>query len=182
MGRPKQAQVKEVFPVRLPEERRRSLHAEAETRGSSASDVIRSHLERYAEIVWRDLPRLGEDEWCAVFEALGTVPVDVEAVAGAGAKAANMLEQTDLARKWKVDAAELAEALRAWTFGQCCAAADAAGRFRRALAVESLGALAAARQATTRPAELVLEAPATRKGSGEAPATRKDSGARRRRQ
>ena len=31
MGRPKQAQVKEVFQVRLPDDRRRALQAEAET-------------------------------------------------------------------------------------------------------------------------------------------------------
>ena len=39
----------------LPEDRRRALQAEAETRGSTASDVVRMHLERYAEIVWRAL-------------------------------------------------------------------------------------------------------------------------------
>jgi hypothetical protein len=33
------------------------------------------HLERYAEIAWRDLPKLRESDWCAVFEALGSVPV-----------------------------------------------------------------------------------------------------------
>src|ERR1041384_562427 len=62
MGRPKQAQVKEVFHVRLLDERRRALQAEAETRGSTPSDVIRLHLERYAEIAWRDLPKLGDHE------------------------------------------------------------------------------------------------------------------------
>jgi hypothetical protein len=165
MGRPKQAKVKEVFPVRLPEDRRRALHVEAETRGSSASDVIRSHLERYAEIAWRDLPKLGDSDWCAVFEALGSVPVDVAAVAGVGTKVAGMLEQADLARKWKVDADGLTSASRAWTFGQSCAVADAAARFHQALATKGTDALAAARQATTRPAELVLEAPARTRSS-----------------
>jgi hypothetical protein len=166
MGRPKQAQVKEVFPVRLPEDRRRALQAEAETRGGNASDVIRLHLERYSEIAWRDLPKLRDGDWCAVFEALGSVPVDVAAVAWVGMGVARSLEETELARKWKVDAGQLAAASRAWTFGQACAVADAAVRFHRALAVRGADALEAARQATTRPAALVLEAPARRERSG----------------
>jgi len=168
MGRPKQAQVKEVFQVRLPDERRRALQAEAETRGNTPSEVIRLHLERYAEIAWRDLPKLTDSAWCAVFEAIGSVPVDVAAVAWIGMTMARATEETDLCRKWKVDAGELASASRAWTFGQACAVADAAVRFHRALTVKGTGAIEAARQATTRPAGLVLEAPARR----ERPSTR----------
>jgi hypothetical protein len=108
MGRPKQAQVKEVFPVRLPDDRRRALQAEAETRGGNASDVIRLHLERYSEMAWRDLPKLRDADWCTVFEALGSVPVDVAAVAWVGMAVARSLEETELARKWKVDAGQLA--------------------------------------------------------------------------
>jgi hypothetical protein len=117
------------------------------------------HLERYAEIAWRDLPKLRESDWCAVFEALGSVPVDVAAVAAVGITIARAMEETDLARKWKVDVRELTSVSRAWTFGQACAVADAAGRFHRALAVKGTDAIEAARQATTRPAALVLTAP-----------------------
>jgi len=163
MGRPKQIRVKEVFPVRLPEERRRALQAEAETRGSTASDVVRMHLERYAEITWRDLPKLRESDWCAMFEALGSVPVDVAAVAPVGMTIARAMEETDLARKWKVDAREMASVSRAWTLGQSCAVADAAARFHQALAVKGTDAIEAARQATTRPATLVLSAPVRRR-------------------
>jgi hypothetical protein len=159
MGRPKQAQVKEVFQVRLPDDRRRALQAEAETRGNTPSEVIRLHLERYAEMAWRDLPKLSDNAWCAVFEAVGSVPVDVAAVAWIGMTVARAVEETELGRKWKVDAGELASMSRAWTFGQACAVADAMVRFHRALAVKGTDALAAARQATTRPAALVLEAP-----------------------
>jgi len=166
MGRPKQAQVKEVFPVRLPDERRRALQAEAETRGGNTSDVIRLHLERYSEIAWRDLPKLREGDWCVVFEALGSVPVDVAAVAAVGMTVARAIEETDLARKWKSDPRELTSASRAWTFGQACAVADAAVRFHRALAAKGTDAIEAARQATTRPATLVLAAPSRRERSG----------------
>jgi hypothetical protein len=162
MGRPKLAQVKEVFQVRLPDERRRALQAEAETRETTPSDVIRLHLERYAEIAWRDLPKLSDNAWCAVFEAVGSVPVDVAAVAWIGATVARAVEDTEVSRKWKVDAVELAATSRAWTFGQACAVADAAGRFHRALAVKGSDAVSAARQAATRPAALVLEPPAPR--------------------
>jgi hypothetical protein len=157
MGR----QVKEVFPVRLPDDRRRALQAEAEMRGSNASDVIRLHLERYSELAWRDLPKLRDAEWCAVFEALGTVPVDIAAVAMISLVIARALEEGDLARKWKIDAGDLTSASRGWTFGQGCAVADAAARFHRAFAVKGTDPIDAARQATTRPAALVL-APARR--------------------
>jgi hypothetical protein len=162
VGRPKLAQVKEVFPVRLPEDRRRALQAEAEMRDSTTSDVIRMHLERYAEITWRDLPKLNATAWCAVFEALGGVPMDVGTVAWIGTSIARLLEETDLPEKWSVDASEIASAARAWTFGQACAVADAMARFRRALAVKGTDAMEAARQATTRPAALVLETPSRR--------------------
>jgi hypothetical protein len=160
MGRPKQAQVKEAFQVRLPEDRRRALQAEAETRGTTPSEVVRLHLERYAEIAWRDLPKLSETAWCAVFEAIGAVPVDAAAVTWIGMTVARVAEETELCRKWKVDAGELAARARAWTFGQACAVVDAAVKFHDALTVTGTSALAAARQATTRPAALVLEAPA----------------------
>src|ERR1044071_591429 len=104
MGRPKRPKVKEVFPVRLPEDRREALQAEAATRGATPSVVIRLHLERYAEIAWRDLPKLDDNAWCAVFEAVGPVPIDVAAVAWTGMTVARALEETELARKWKVDA------------------------------------------------------------------------------
>jgi len=159
MGRPKQAQVKEVFQVRLPDERRRALQAEAEIREATPSEVIRMHLERYAEIVWRDLPKLREPEWCAVFEAVGSPPIDVTALAWIGATVARAATETELGHKWKVDGGELAAASRVWTFGQACAVADAAVRFHRALAVKGNDAIAAARQATTRPTAVVLEAP-----------------------
>lgn len=165
MGRPKLPQVKEVFQVRLPDDRRRALQAEAETRGSTPSEVIRLHLERYAEMAWRDLPKLSDNAWCAVFEATGAVPVDVAAVAWIGMTVARAMEETELGRKWKADAGELAAAARAWTFGQACAVADAVVRFHQALAVKGTDALAAARQATTRPAALVLEPPARRERS-----------------
>jgi len=154
--------VKEVFPVRLPDDRRRALHAEAEMREGTTSDVIRMHLERYAEITWRDLPKLDATAWCAVFEALGGVPSDVGTVAWIGTSVARLLEETDLADKWNVDPKEIGSAARMWTFGQACAVADAMARFRRALAVKGTDALDAARQATTRPAALVLETPARR--------------------
>jgi hypothetical protein len=160
VGRPKLAQVKEVFPVRLPDDRRRALQAEAEMRDSTTSDVIRMHLERYAEITWHDLPKLNATAWCAVFEALGGVPLDVGTVAWIGTSIARVLDETDLADKWSIDASEIASAARAWTFGQACAVADAMARFRRALAVKGTDAMEAARQATTRPAALVLQTPA----------------------
>jgi hypothetical protein len=162
MGRPKLPQVKEVFQVRLADERRRALQSEAEARGGTPSEVIRIHLERYAEMSWRDLPKLSDTGWCAVFEAMGAVPVDVAAVAWIGMTVARAVEETELGRKWKVNAGELAAASRAWTFGQACAVADATVRFHRALAVKGTAAIEAARQATTRPAALVLEAPAPR--------------------
>jgi predicted transcriptional regulator len=161
VGRPKLAQVKEVFPVRLPDDRRRALQAEAEMRDSTTSDVIRMHLERYAEITWHDLPKLTDRAWCAVFEALGGVPIDVGTVARIGTSIARLLEETDLPDKWSIDASEIASAARTWTFGQACAVADAMARFRRALAVKGADAIEAARQATTRPAALVLETPAS---------------------
>jgi len=164
MGRPKLAQVKETFQVRLPDDRRRALQAEAETRGGTPSEVIRLHLERYAEIVWHDLPKVSEGEWCAVFEAVGA-PSNAEAIGWVGMTVARALDGTDLARKWKVSAKDLAGAARAWTFGQCCAVADAAVRFQRALSVKGTEVLAAVRQATTRPGALVLEAPARRERS-----------------
>jgi hypothetical protein len=79
MGRPKQlTPPKEVFHVRLPEDRTNALKSEADTRGGSPSEVIRLHLDRYAEIAWRDLPSLSDNAWCAVFEALGAVtPIPV---------------------------------------------------------------------------------------------------------
>jgi hypothetical protein len=157
MGRPKQTQVKEVFPVRLPAERLRALQDEAGTRAASASDVVRMHLERYVEIVWRDLPRLSPGEWCAVFDALGAAPAEISALAWVGTSIARTIDD-DLARKWKVDAAELAKAAQAWTFGQGCAVADAAVRFRAAVA-EGAVPIEAAREATTRAAVLVLDAP-----------------------
>jgi hypothetical protein len=165
MGRPKQAQVKEVFQVRLPEDRRRALQEEAATRETTPSDVIRMHLERYSEVAWRDLPKLSDNAWCAVFEAVGSVPVDVAAVAWIGPTVARAAEETELGRKWKADAGELASAARAWTFGQACAVADAAVRFHRVLAAKGANAIAAARQATTRPAAVVLEAPVRRERS-----------------
>jgi hypothetical protein len=165
MGRPKLPQVKEVFQVRLPDDRRRSLQAEAEIRGSTPSEVIRLHLERYAEIAWRDLPKLSDNAWCAVFEAVGVVPVDVAAVAWIGVTVARAVDETELGRKWKVAASELAASAHAWTFGQACAVADATARFHRALAVKGTTPLEAARQATTRPAAFVLEAPARRERS-----------------
>lgn len=159
MGRPKQAQVKEVFQVRLLDDRRRALQDEAVARNTTPSEVIRIHLERYSEIAWRDLPKLSDNAWCAVFEAVGVVPVDVAAVAWMGATVARAAEETELCRKWKVDAGELASASRAWTFGQACAVADAVVRFHRALASKGASPITAARQATTRPAALILEAP-----------------------
>lgn len=146
--------------MRLPDDRRRALQAEAEMRDSTTSDVIRMHLERYAEITWRDLPKLTDRAWCAVFEALGGVPMDASTVAWIGTSIARSLEETDLPDKWSIDADEVASAARAWTFGQACAVADAMARFRRALAVKGTDALEAARQATTRPAALVLQTPA----------------------
>lgn len=162
MGRPKQAQVKEVFQVRLSDDRRRALQAEAQTRESTPSEVIRMHLDRYAEVTWRDLPKLSDNAWCAVFEAVGAVPTDVAGVAWIGMEVARALEDTELRRKWKVDAEDLAAAARAWTFGQACAVADAAVRFHRALATTSSGASEAVRQATTRPAAVVVETPPRR--------------------
>jgi hypothetical protein len=163
MGRPRKAEVKEVFPVRLAGDVVSALQAEAEVRRDNASEVIRLHLHRYAELVWRDLPRLREGEWCVVFEALGGVPVDVSAVRAVGATVADAVGETDLARKWKVDAGELAAAARAWTFGQAIAVADAAARFHAALTEkEGTEALEAARTATTRPAALVLQPPTSR--------------------
>jgi hypothetical protein len=159
MGRPKQAKVKEVFQVRLPDDRRGALQAEAEIRETTPSEVIRLHLERYAEIAWRDLPKFSESGWCAVFEAVGAVPVDVAAVAWIGTTVARALEETELGGKWKVDVSKLAAATRAWTFGQACAVVDAAARFHRALAVKGTDTIAAARQVTTRPAAVVLNAP-----------------------
>ncbi len=159
MGRPKQSEVKEVVPVRLDEARRAALQTEGELRELGLSQVIRLHLDRYPEIAWRDLPKLREAEWCATFEALGVPPVDVQAIEWVGATVARAVEAGDLARKWKIDAGELAAAARAWTFGQSCAVVDAAQRFRRELGgkVEPLDA---ARKATTRPPSLVLTAPA----------------------
>src|SRR3954465_6203573 len=125
VGRPKLAQVKEVFPVRLPEDRRRALQAEAEMRESTTSDVIRMHLDRYAEITWRDLPKLTDRAWCAVLEALGGVPMDAGTVAWIGTSIARLLEATDLPEKWGINASEIASAARVWTFGQACAVADA---------------------------------------------------------
>lgn len=162
MGRPKQAQVKEAFQVRLPDDRRRALQAEAEARGNTPSEVIRLHLERYAEMTWRDLPKLSDNGWCAVFDAVGSVPVDVAAVAWIGITVARAIEETELGRKWKVDAGELVAASRTWTFGQACAVADATVRFHQALASKGTSALEAARQATTRPAAVILEAPPRR--------------------
>jgi hypothetical protein len=163
MGRPKQlTPPKEVFHVRLPEDRTNALKSEADTRGGSPSEVIRLHLDRYAEIAWRDLPSLSDNTWCAIFEALGAVapvPVDVAAVASIATAVTRVLEQSELGRKWKVDAREIIAEVRGWTFGQACAVADAAARFHRALAQGSPDALQAARQATTRPAALVLEPP-----------------------
>lgn len=158
MARPKQAQVKEVLSLRLPDERRSALQREAETRDAGVSDVIRTHLDRYAEIEWRDLPKLSESDWCAVFEALGSVPLDVAAVAWVGTTVARALEDGALARKWKIDP-DLVATASAWTFGQACAVADAAGRFHRVLAEGTKEATEAARQATTRPATLVLAPP-----------------------
>src|SRR5689334_3997179 len=96
IGRPKLQQVKEVLPVRLHEDRRRALQAEAAMRGNTTSDVIRIHLDRYPEVVWRDLPRMTHSGWCAVFEALGGVPTDVSAVALVGTSVARVIEETDL--------------------------------------------------------------------------------------
>jgi len=148
--------------VRLPEARREALQAEAEMRDSTTSDVIRMHLERYAEITWRDLPKLTDRAWCAIFEALGGVPMDISTVAWIGTSIARLLEEADLPEKWSIDANEIASAARAWTFGQSCAVADAMARFRRALTDTGTDAMKAARQATTRPAALVLETPARR--------------------
>jgi len=165
MGRPKSAETMENFPVRLPEERLTALKGEAGARraagarGDSPSEVVRLHLERYAELVWRDLPRLRDAEWCAVFEALGAVPVDTAAVRAAGTTIGNELDEGDLGGKWKVDAPALAKAARAWTFGQALAVSDAAVRFRAALATPGAGPLEAATEATTRPTGLVLQAP-----------------------
>ncbi len=153
--------------MRLPDERRRALQAEAETRETTPSDVIRLHLERYSEIAWRDLPKLSDNAWCAVFESVGSVPVDLAAVTWVSMTVVRALEETELARKWKVDTDELASAARTWTFGQACAVADATVRFHRALAVKGSDALSAARQATTRPAALVLEAAARRERPAE---------------
>lgn len=152
--------MKEVFPVRLPEERRRALQDEAVLREKSPSEVIRLHLERYAEIAWRDLPKLSDHGWCAVFEALGSTPMEVSAIGWVGETVARALEAPELARKWKIDAGELAAASRAWTFGQSCAVVDAAVRFHRVLASKGTDAIAAVRHATTRPAAVILEAPA----------------------
>lgn len=161
MGRPKLAQVKEAVQVRLPDDRRRALQAEAELRAGTPSEVIRLHLERYAELAWRDLPKLTESEWCAVFEAVGA-PTNAEAIGWIGMTVVRALEAADLARKWKVSAKELTATASAWTFGQCCAVADAAVRFHRGLSVKGTDALAAVRQATTRPSVAGLEAPARR--------------------
>jgi len=161
MARPKQARVREVLSLRLPDDRRAALHAEAENRESNISDVIRLHLERYGEIAWRDLPSLAESEWCAVFEALGSPPIDVAAVSWLGATVARVIDEGQLARKWGIEGAHLATRARAWTFGQECAVADAAVRFRRALTASEGDAVAAARHATTRPPELVLAPPTT---------------------
>jgi hypothetical protein len=78
------ATVARRLQVRLPDERRRALQAEAETRGGTPSEVIRLHLDRYAEMAWRALPKLSDNAWCAVFEATGAVPVDVAAVTWIG--------------------------------------------------------------------------------------------------
>ncbi len=164
MGRPKQAEIKTTFPVRLSDDRRAALKEEADTREaigirSGVSEVIRIHLDRYREISWRDLPALRDGEWCALFEALGAPPVEIQAIEWLGATVARAAEEGALARKWKVDAGELAAKARAWSFGQACAVADAAVRFR-SLVEDSGDATEAARQATTRPAGLVLEPPA----------------------
>jgi hypothetical protein len=163
MARPKQlTPPKEVFHVRLPEDRTNALKSEAETRGGSPSEVIRLHLDRYAEIAWRDLPSFNESTWCAIFEALGAagpVPVDVAAIAAIPSTVVRSLEHSELARKWKIDAKDVIGAVRAWTLGQSCAVADAAIRFHHALA-EYTDAVHAAGEVTKRPAALVLEAPA----------------------
>jgi hypothetical protein len=173
MGRPKLPQVKEVFQVRLPDERRRALQAEAETRAGTPSEVIRLHLERYAEIVWRDLPKLSEHEWCATFEAAASMTADATAIAWTGMTVARAIEETDLARRWNVNAKELGAASRAWTFGQCCAVSDAAVRFQRAL-TSGAEQSAAVQEAITRPVALVLEAP----GRRESPRRRRARSAR----
>lgn len=160
MARSKQTEQKsEAFQVRLPDDRRRALGTEADVRDKSPSEVIRLHLERYAEIVWRDLPKLSDHAWCAVFEAVGTVPTDLTGITWIGMSVARAFESPELGQKWKVNASELADAARSWTFGEACAVADAAVRFHSALADTGNDAIAAARRATTRPAAIVLEAP-----------------------
>lgn len=89
---------------------------------------------------------------------------DAGTVAWIGTSIARLLEETELAEKWSIDASEIASAARAWTFGQACAVADAMARFRRAVAINGADAMAA--RQTTRPAALVLETPARRKKPG----------------
>jgi hypothetical protein len=181
MARPPQlTPPKQVFHVRLSDDRKQALEAEAKPRGTSPSDVIRLHLERYAEMVWRDLPKLDNATWCAVFEALGPVPVDIGSVTWIGSTLTKAVEETELCRKWKVDSGALLSAVRAWTFGQACAVADAAIRFQQALTVKGTDAIVAARQATTRPAAFVLEAPTPAKREGPTSAKRARSSTKRR--
>src|SRR4051812_47337969 len=74
-----------------------------------------------------------------VFEALGSVPIDVAAVAAVaavGMTVARAMKETDLARKWKTDSRETTSVSRAWAYGQACAVADAATWLHQALAVK----------------------------------------------
>lgn len=155
VGRPKLPVTKTLVAVRLAPERRDALNEEAEARETGISDVMRVHLDRYHELEWRDLPSMREAEWCAIFEGMGPPPVQVAGVEWVGATVARAIESSDLAKKWKIDAAALATRARAWTFGQQCAVTDAALRFRRALK-RGGDPLEAARAATTRPATLVI--------------------------
>jgi hypothetical protein len=156
MGRPKLPVTKAMMAFRLDPQRRATLQAEADARGTGISEVMRVHLDRYHELAWRDLPALREAEWCAVFEAMGAPPIQVAGVEWIGATVARGIENGDLARKWKIDATGVASRARAWTFGQQCAVTDAAIRFRHVLP-EHADPAEAARVATTPPPSLVLE-------------------------
>lgn len=150
MGRPRSPDPKHLVAVRLVPGQREALGEEATRRGVPVSEVMRLCMARYLELAWRELPALRDVEWCAVFDALGAPAVELAGLEWVGATVARALDHSDVARKWKVDGGKLAERARAWTFGQQCAVADAAMRFRVALPAAE-DPLVAARAATTRP-------------------------------
>ncbi len=101
------------------------------SKDDSLSGMINLIVGRYNEIVWRSMPALTRNEWCAIMDANnGTIINDDSHFDESPTMLwANVADSQGLDEKWNIDSKKLVAKMRAWSNAEGFAAIDAVGKF-----------------------------------------------------